>query len=102
MNRKVAKARVMTAIIGLCMFSTATITLFIIALIERKPIELLFVLLGALEAGGFGWYFAWTRGKLIRANRAAAGACLKCGYDLRETRSKCPECGTIPIHLKEP
>jgi len=54
------------------------------------PLWFMLVITFALPAGR--WIGLLRRWREIR-RRAAAGLCLRCGYDLRATPGKCPECG---------
>ena len=44
------------------------------------------------------WAYRARRRQIWRNYRRKAGLCIKCGYDLRATAQRCPECGTV----KEP
>jgi hypothetical protein len=43
------------------------------------------------------WVFIWRR----KRRRRARGMCMSCGYDLRATPERCPECGTVVAKIME-
>lgn len=39
------------------------------------------------------WFWFRVRRQIVMRRRAAAGQCVGCGYDVRATPERCPECG---------
>jgi len=60
------------------------------SLLASTPDWLLIPLAAALP-------FVLSRLHARARSRASRGLCVKCGYDLRATPQRCPECGTVPM-----
>jgi hypothetical protein len=65
----------------------------------RGPYWALFLVFAILP---FLWAASWPL-RAVRARRLLihSGKCPHCGYDLRATPDRCPECGTIPAKPAE-
>jgi len=46
------------------------------------------------------WVVTRSPTKVVERKRGSAGLCRSCGYDLRATPNKCPECGTVPKKVR--
>jgi hypothetical protein len=57
------------------------------------------ILMAVAAAVLLTWVILWARRRNDReqqSHRIRAGLCLRCGYDRRATRLRCPECGAMP------
>lgn len=76
---------------------------FIVAIVLAAKTGLRSMWLCAVAEGVLVGYsllqIKWKKHKSQQEYRRVHGLCLGCGYDLRETLGRCPECGTIALPI---
>ena len=61
-----------------------------------KHMETFVVPHGAIASASSILPGGWVLARVLARRRRKAGLCSSCGYDLRATPGRCPECGTMP------
>ena len=91
------RRRLFTALSVLSLVLCATLCALSVEV--RYPVQV-----GCLLVLPTAWPAAWAwhyRQRRVLLGRIAAGQCVSCGYDLRATPDRCPECGTVPTLAKQ-
>lgn len=74
---------------------------FLLALARSGAKSVSLFLLWGLLMGVLGTYhFVRARQLALRWRRYQTGLCVHCGYDLRATPDRCPECGAAPVKFE--
>jgi hypothetical protein len=89
MSRPALVLVAMSAVLSLLLCST----LCVLGVEERYPIPVACLLaFPAVWPGAWAWHY--YRQSVVQ-RRLNHGQCVHCGYDLRATRDRCPECGEV-------
>jgi hypothetical protein len=66
---------------------------------ELRPWLLWLAILVQYPGHALFWFWEWQERRKKR--RAERGLCRQCGYDLRESPGRCPECGAAAAAAKD-